>query len=179
MNCVLCNGRVIAGWSCRQSGDSGSLIGGLGETLIFQSELIIGFDMVGVNRDAINRTDLDTLGSLEMAYTFRAPLPVNLINDFALINRIIGALRLTDITIDALVSDEKSHGIRDVRESSRERLTEFVNQGVIDIGMHEFTDVATVACNFLDQACRDEGLVFRRRQENRFDATVEFSIHQG
>ena len=65
--------------------------------------------MVGVNRDAINRTDLNALGSLEMAHAFRASLPVDLVDNFTLKNGIIRAFRFTNITIDAIVCDQESH----------------------------------------------------------------------
>jgi len=62
-----------------------------------------------IKRYAVNRADFLALRLLEMTYTFGALVGVDFIDLFALINRLIRALRLADVAVNALVCDHQSH----------------------------------------------------------------------
>jgi hypothetical protein len=56
--------------------------------------------------NAINRTDLPALRGIKMAYALRALVGIDLVNLNPHKNRIIRALGLTDVAIDALVGNQ-------------------------------------------------------------------------
>jgi hypothetical protein len=62
-----------------------------------------------VDRDAIDGTDLNTLGYIVMTHTLGAFIWVDLIDQFTQVNSIIWALRLTDIAVDAFISNHQGH----------------------------------------------------------------------
>ena len=64
------------------------------------------FHIIGMQWNAINGTDLPALRGIKMAYALRALVGIDLVNLNPHENRIIGALGLTDVAIDALVSNQ-------------------------------------------------------------------------
>jgi hypothetical protein len=75
------------------------------ETEVLLVELLAVFLAFRVYRDTVHRTDLNALRGIEMTDAFGAKLGIDLIDLFALIDCLIGTFRLTDVAIDALVSD--------------------------------------------------------------------------
>jgi hypothetical protein len=63
--------------------------------------------MVGVFNDALYRTYLHALLRIEIAHTLGTESGIDLIVIGTLVYRIIRALRLTHITVDAYVSDQQ------------------------------------------------------------------------
>jgi hypothetical protein len=61
--------------------------------------------MVRVFRDAFHRADLDALRCIEMPDALGAFHGINLVKFYALVYGLVGALRLTNIAIDALFGD--------------------------------------------------------------------------
>jgi hypothetical protein len=78
------------------------------QVMVLLKQLILGFDMLGINGNAVNRTNLDTLTGFEMSDAFGAQLPVDFVDDFALIDCIVRAFRFANITIDAVISYKQS-----------------------------------------------------------------------
>ena len=64
------------------------------------------FDMLWVNGDAGHGAHLHALRLVKMAYAFGAFVRVNLVDFFAQINRLVGALGLAHIAVDAFVGDQ-------------------------------------------------------------------------
>src|SRR5690606_16923878 len=66
-------------------------------------------DDIGVERDAVDRTDLLALRFVEVADTFGALVRVDLVDFLALVDRTVGAFRLAHIAVDAFVRDHQCH----------------------------------------------------------------------
>ena len=66
----------------------------------------MGFNVIGMQRNAVNGTDLPALRGIKMTYALRALVGVDLINLNPHKNRIIRALGLTDVAIDAFVGNQ-------------------------------------------------------------------------
>lgn len=81
----------------------------LHQVLILEHQLLWAFYMFRIDRYAIHRAHFYTLTGFEVPDAFGATGPVYLVDFGALKNRIIGALRLTYVAVDALVCNEKSH----------------------------------------------------------------------
>ena len=77
--------------------------------LILEIQLFTGFDVGGIHRNTVDWANLNTLAGFEVAYAFGAQLPVNLIDQLTLVDRVVWALWFAHIAIDALVGDIKSH----------------------------------------------------------------------
>ena len=73
----------------------------------FSVEFFARLWVVQIQRDAIHRADLDTLWRFKMPDALGAFCGVNLIDLEALKNRIVGAFRLADIAVDALIGNLK------------------------------------------------------------------------
>jgi len=71
--------------------------------------------MIRVDWNTIDWTHLLALRHIKMAYTFGAFIGVDLINELALVNGIIGAFWLANIAIYALIGDHESHVTPSVR----------------------------------------------------------------
>jgi hypothetical protein len=83
------------------------------KTIIFQVfllQLLPGFLMVGIFGDALHRADGDALRGIEVADALGAATGIDDIDLHALGDGLIGAFRLADIAIDALVGDHQGHG---------------------------------------------------------------------
>jgi hypothetical protein len=59
----------------------------------------------GIKRDTLHRTDFNALRVIKMPYAFGAFCGVNEIVVWAQVDRVVGALRLAHITINALIGD--------------------------------------------------------------------------
>ena len=81
-----------------------------GESHIFLIQLIAYFRDVRIQRNTIYRTDLDTLGGLEMPYTFGAARRVDDVDFFALVNSIVRTFGFANVAVDTFVSDHQRHG---------------------------------------------------------------------
>ena len=68
------------------------------------------FDVLGVDGDASHGADLHTLGLVKMPDALGALGWVDLVNFFAQINRLVRALGLTHIAVDAFIGDHQCHG---------------------------------------------------------------------
>jgi hypothetical protein len=66
--------------------------------------------MLGVDGNAGHGADLHTLGLVKMAHALGALGRVDFVNFFAQINRLVRALGLTHIAVDAFVGDHQCHG---------------------------------------------------------------------
>jgi hypothetical protein len=65
--------------------------------------------VLGIDRNASDRTNLNTLGFVKVPYAFCALIGVDFINFWAEVDRLIGAFRFADIAIDAFVGDHQGH----------------------------------------------------------------------
>jgi hypothetical protein len=74
--------------------------------MVLLHQIVMRFYIVGMQWNAINRTDLPALRGIKMAYALRALVGIDLVNLNPHKNRIIGALGLTDVAIDALVGNQ-------------------------------------------------------------------------
>ena len=74
--------------------------------MVLLHQIVMRFYIVGMQWNAINRTDLPALRGIKMAYALRALVGINLVNLNAHKNRIIRALGFTDVAIDALVGNQ-------------------------------------------------------------------------
>jgi len=68
-----------------------------------------GFGVCLIKRNAIDGTNLDALGGLEVADTLRAQRRVDDVDFFTGGNRIIRTFRFADVTVDAFVSYFQRH----------------------------------------------------------------------
>src|SRR5256885_12137770 len=66
--------------------------------------------MGGIHGNAGHRADLHALGLIEMAHALRALAVLDLVVLLAHGDRIVRALGLADIAVDAFVGDHQSHG---------------------------------------------------------------------
>ena len=74
--------------------------------MVLLHQIIMRFYIVGMQWNAINRTDLPALRGIKMAYALGALVGIDLVNLNPHKNRIIRALGLTDVAIDALVGNQ-------------------------------------------------------------------------
>jgi len=68
------------------------------------------FDKFRVNWNAGYGADLHTLGLIEMAHALGAFMGVNFVNFFAHVNSVVGALGFANVTVDAFIGNDQSHG---------------------------------------------------------------------
>ena len=74
--------------------------------MVLLHQIVMRFHIIGMQWNAINGTDLPALRGIKMAYAFRALVGINLVNLNPHKNRIIRALGLTDVAIDAFVGNQ-------------------------------------------------------------------------
>ena len=74
--------------------------------MVLLHQIVMRFYIVGMQWNAINRTNLPALRGIKMAYALRALVGINLVNLNPHKNRIIRALGFTDVAIDALVGNQ-------------------------------------------------------------------------
>ena len=67
--------------------------------------------MVRIYGDTFHRANFNALTALEVTDAFRAPGPVDFVNQLALVNGIVRALRLTHIAVDAFICDQERHDV--------------------------------------------------------------------
>jgi hypothetical protein len=65
--------------------------------------------MFGIHEDAVYGADFLALRRVVVTDTFRAQLGIDDVDLLAGRNRLIGALRLAHVAVDAFVGDEKGH----------------------------------------------------------------------
>ena len=101
---------------------------GCGNPVEFFPQLLLTLLVVGINLDAGNRAYHHALGGVEVSYAFGAQGRFDLVNLLTLINCVVWAFRLADVTIDAFTRYTKSH--RELRNdrSSGIRCIEFLLQ---------------------------------------------------
>jgi hypothetical protein len=74
--------------------------------MVLLHQIVMRFHIIGMQWNAINGTDLPALRGIKMAYALRALVGIDLVNLNPHKNRIIRALGLTDVAIDALVGNQ-------------------------------------------------------------------------
>ena len=74
--------------------------------MVLLHQIVMRFHIIGMQGNAINRTDLPALRGIKMAYALRALVGIDLVNLNPHKNRIIRALGFTDVAIDALVGNQ-------------------------------------------------------------------------
>ena len=74
--------------------------------MVLLHQIVMRFYIVGMQWNAINGTNLPALWGIKMAYALRALVGIDLVNLNPHKNRIIRALGLTDVAIDALVRNQ-------------------------------------------------------------------------
>lgn len=74
--------------------------------MVLLHQIVMRFYIVGMQWNAINRTNLPALRGIKMAYALRTLVGIDLVNLNPHKNRIIRALGLTDVAIDALVGNQ-------------------------------------------------------------------------
>lgn len=74
--------------------------------MVLLHQIVMRFHIIRMQGNAINGTDLPALRGIKMAYALRALIGVDLINLNPHKNRIIRALGLTDVAIDAFVGNQ-------------------------------------------------------------------------
>ena len=74
--------------------------------MVLLHQIVMRFYIVGMQWNAINGTNLPALWGIKMAYALRALVGIDLVNLNPHKNRIIRALGLTDVAIDALVGNQ-------------------------------------------------------------------------
>ena len=79
------------------------------QAAVLGPERLLRLDVLGVDRDARHRADLHALGFVKVSDTLGAFGRVDFVNFRAQINRLIGALGLTHIAVDAFVGDHQGH----------------------------------------------------------------------
>src|SRR5262249_22309476 len=77
---------------------------------VFSTSVGLRLDLLGLDRDTVDRTDLHALRRVEVPDALGALPRVDDVDLHALRNRVIGTLRLADVAIDALVGDHQRHG---------------------------------------------------------------------
>jgi hypothetical protein len=81
------------------------------QAAVFDPEGFRGLHVPGVHRDAGHRTDLHALGFIKVTNALGAFDRIDFVNFFAQIDRLIGALGLAHIAVDAFVGDHQSHAV--------------------------------------------------------------------
>jgi hypothetical protein len=81
--------------------------------VIFEVQLIVVLPVVRVHNDAFDRTNNLALGFVEMTHALRAQSPIDFIDFFTLIDRVIGTLGFAHVTVDAFIVDQKCHTRRE------------------------------------------------------------------
>ena len=74
--------------------------------MVLLHQIIVRFHIIGMQRNAVYGTYLPALWGIKMAYALGALIGINLINFNAHKNRVIRALGLTDVAIDALICNQ-------------------------------------------------------------------------
>ena len=113
------------------------------QQFVFSFQFFLGFHVVVILRDTINRTYQLALGLIVVANALGAFCGFNFVNFFARRNRFVRALRFTYIAIDALISNNKSHDIPPSGANccnSRLCLHALL-QGFSNFRMHEVADI--------------------------------------
>jgi hypothetical protein len=100
---------AVAAFSPGIPADHNGLPCSSGDPLVLGHQLLLGLDVVGVNGNAIYRTDLDTLRGFIVADAFGAKIGVDFIDLVALVDRAVRTFRFTDIAVDALIGNHKRH----------------------------------------------------------------------
>jgi hypothetical protein len=73
------------------------------QSFVLELQLLPAFLVTGVQRNAFHRADFHTLGDFKMPDTFCTQIRVDFVDFLTLVDCIVRALRLTDITIDAFI----------------------------------------------------------------------------
>ena len=85
-------------------------LAGLLQAVVFSQQLLGAFGVRHIFGYAINRADGHALRLVKMPYAFGAQVGVDLVKILAHADGLIGALRLANIAIDAVIGDFQRHG---------------------------------------------------------------------
>ena len=80
------------------------------QPMVFGEQLLRRLDVRRIDRDAAHRAQLHALRLVEVAHALGAALGIDLVDLLAHRDRLVGALGLADIAVDALVGDPQGHG---------------------------------------------------------------------
>jgi hypothetical protein len=75
----------------------------------FLQQLSLAFYAIRINRYACNRANLDALGFIKVTYALGAFVRIDFVDLLTKVDGLVGALRLTNITVDALIGNIKCH----------------------------------------------------------------------
>jgi hypothetical protein len=107
-------------------------------------------DALWINRNAGHRAHLNALRFVKMPHAFRAFIGVNLINFWPQVDRLVGALRLTHVAIDALVGYEQCHGL------ILAQAFDFAAQSLSHQRIHKSIHIARECRDFTHKGAADE-----------------------
>ena len=94
------------------SAESGCLSQGLSlQPVVLGHQLLRRFDMIGVDRNALDRAHLHALGLVEVPHALGALVGVDDVDGLAHRDGLIGTLGLAHITVDAFFGDCQCHGV--------------------------------------------------------------------
>src|SRR5206468_8731831 len=80
------------------------------QVFVLEHELLARFHVVGIVRDALDRTYLDTLRIVEVADALRAQVRVDHVVLLAQRDGLVRAHGLADVAVDAGIEDKQGHG---------------------------------------------------------------------
>src|SRR5690606_30726099 len=84
---------------------------------------VLALDVVFVERDAVHRAHLLTLGFVVVADAFGAQVGVDDVDLLALGDGAVGAFGFADVAVDAVVGDFQGHATAPVTAPSRDYVT--------------------------------------------------------
>lgn len=74
-----------------------------GQALVLFHQFLLTFYMIGIMRNAVNRTHLDTLGCFIVTNTFGTEIGIDLVDFITGADGLVRALGFTHIAIDAFI----------------------------------------------------------------------------
>ncbi len=81
------------------------------QAFVLHRECLFRFNALGIHGNAVDRADLTTLRHLEMPHAFGALVGIDHIVFNALADRAVRTFGLADVTVDAVIGDQQSHGL--------------------------------------------------------------------
>src|SRR4051812_11040056 len=93
------------------------------QVLVLEHQLLTRFDAIGIARNALDGTDLDALGYVEMAHALRAQVRVDLVIHLAERDGLVRAHGFADVAVDAGVEDDQGHSRHFTPKSEEPRVS--------------------------------------------------------
>jgi hypothetical protein len=157
--------------------DRGSPLVRLGrfQCFVLREKHLARLDVIGIEGDAIDRADFLALGLVEVAHALGAARGIDHVELDAHGDRLVRALRLAHVAVDALVGDLEGHGPIGLRVPASDLLLHALRGDRVDEG----GDVASQHGDLAHDRGGEEQILVRRREEQRFDAGREAPVHSG